>query len=220
MMAVTTVAKSQLADVLVIAGDLFDSPKQERHTVLAVARLLQSLDIPCVILAGNHDAGPRGALDQVAEIAANVTVLGDGGGTRVDVLAGELQVWGRGVVDHSPTFHPLQGAPIPQDDTWSVIVGHGHFIGDIERGAADFRSSSPITREDLESIRADYIALGHWHLSKKIFHHPPTWYSGSPMVSGSGQHAIAVRLEVGHAPSVELTPIQAPELGCKHLISQ
>ena len=89
-------------------------------------------------------------------------------------------------------------------DPWFIAMGHGHFVDDDE---ASHRSSL-ITPGDIARTEADYVALGHWHVTTDVSQGPVSaWYCGAP--SGRpGGHALIVDLHVD--AGVQVTAIEVP----------
>src|SRR5690606_13884567 len=81
-----------------------------------------------------------------------------------------------------PTFRPLHGVADRPEDGWYVVMGHGHYVGDVPP-EKEMRSS-PITAADIAATEADYVALGHWHVTTEVSEAGvAAWYPGSPVQS-------------------------------------
>jgi len=186
---VRTIAALCSADVVVIAGDLFDHARVRPSLVAEVVQLLGEISQPVLLASGNHDVATaasvlapfRADLD-----AAGVIVL-DGS---VTLLDGALTCWGRAMPEHSPSFRPLLGASGAEraSDAWYVVVGHGHAEPLSESLEDSPRHSSPISPTDIATTGADYVALGHWHHAADVSAGTvPAWYPGSPSAAiGTG----------------------------------
>src|SRR5581483_3848321 len=148
------------ADLLVVAGDLFDHNRVSDAVVERFLREADRLPAPPLVLPGNHDAyGADSVYRRDLFRGAAVRVL-DGEPLLFPEL--QLEVWGRPVVDHSPANRPLHGVPARQGDGWFVVVAHGHFDPELERQADGpvhhALRSSPISVADVAGAGCDYVA--------------------------------------------------------------
>ena len=50
------------ASFLLVAGDLFDSPTPDSTAVLEVLELIGEMEVPVLVIPGNHDHGAPGTL--------------------------------------------------------------------------------------------------------------------------------------------------------------
>jgi DNA repair exonuclease SbcCD nuclease subunit len=192
---VLLMARQWRADVIVVAGDLFDHSRLGDDVVDEVFGALGSAGVPCVVLPGNHDPMDERSLYRRHSA---LHVIRAAQGETVAPLGSALTVWGRPVVVHSPEYRPLADVPPRPAHGWYVVVAHGHYMSEDNTA----RRSSPIQRSELDSIDADYVALGHWHQPTPIATKPPTWYSGWPRDAGPPGGALVVDLEPGRAATV------------------
>jgi DNA repair exonuclease SbcCD nuclease subunit len=174
-------ARAEGADVLVLAGDIFDHNRVKLGLIDAVARALHDSGLPVVILPGNHDClAPdsvyrRGGLGEVP----NVEVLGITVHETLALPALDLQIWGRAHPDHV-NMAPLRDPPPRGPQRWSIAVAHGHWVA----GPQDHHRSWLIHQEEIDRLQADYLALGHWDLATPVGDgRLPAYYSGSPDLS-------------------------------------
>ena len=200
-------ANREAADVLLVAGDLFESSRVPDTSLRRIERLLREVPSRVIILPGNHDALDRDSVYHrwpVEEAIPRVTVLRNPSGDLLRDVAPGLAVWGRATIEHSPNYRPLQGVqPRPADALYYVIVAHGHvtYPGAVER------QSSLISPEELVSVASDYVALGHTHLYAPIpVEGVQAWYSGAPTAGGgpgARGHVLLVTLTPGQPTQVE-----------------
>ncbi len=186
--AVVNLAIANRADVLLIAGDLFDHSRVGPEIVAWVADQLNRFPGPVVLLVGNHDCLDEASVHHrhdLREVCDRLLMLDDPDGTSVDLPGSDITVWGRAMVEHAPEFQPLANAPAGRADRWSVIAAHG--LLDAEAGR-----SSPIRSSELAELTADYVALGHIHVHTVVRESPPTRYSGSTHAHGSGKSGCVV----------------------------
>lgn len=168
--------------VCVLTGDIFDSNRVSTSIIDLAGNALRSVDIPVVILPGNHDCYDGSSVYRMAQFYAlddRVRVLGDPLGQLVSFPDLPAVLWGRPVVDHDPSFRPLEGLPSRMGDAWHIALGHGDVRGEVRRYTIP--SSSPIDPEEIERSDWDYIALGHWDAPTDVSRGVTTaWYCGAP----------------------------------------
>lgn len=66
-----------------------------------------------------------------------------------------------------------------------IVVYHGEVKGAVYQNGSSASSATAIPKELLESLNADYYALGHIHLPQEVF--PNAWYSGSACPKNFGE---------------------------------
>ena len=187
------------ADLLLLAGDIFDHNRLPLSLLDRAARLLDDARIPIVILPGNHDCvSPssvyrRGGIGDVA----NVHILGVSSDEAITLPEFDLQIWGRAHFDYK-NMSPLAD-PLPRTTARQIAMAHGHWV----RGSADRHRGWLITDEEITATSADYVALGHWPQAQQAGDgRIPAYYSGSPDLACTVN---VVRLS---ANSVEITRSQ------------
>ena len=99
-------------DVMLVVGDLFDHQRLGDDLVGHVLGRLGQLGVPCVVISGNHDVHDERTIYRPGSVdGSGVIFLDDHAGTTVELLGGELVVWGRAMEVHDRTFRPLHGVP-------------------------------------------------------------------------------------------------------------
>lgn len=199
------------ADVLLIAGDVFDNARVSDAVLeFFVAEVARAV-VPAVILPGNHDLCDDATLYHRSPFASGLRNLHIITGTRGQTLALpdlQLEVWGRAMDSHTPAFRPLAGIPTQRSENWQVAVAHGHyhFPDDTEE------RSSPIRPHEIADAECDYIALGHWERFEDVSQNGVTaFYSGSPMGASTTRGNIAVNvvdLDLESTPSVVVSQVE------------
>ncbi len=222
--ALAATVADQQADVLLIAGDLFDHARLNRSDFAYTMQLLGRVDASVVIIPGNHDVHDKHTLwgthadheHRLEVTGAGVVFLDDPAGAVLHFGEHDLTLWGRAMHAHEPDYRPLAGVPPRPEQGWFIAAGHGHF----QRTADDMHRSSPISSEEIEATGADYVALGHWHVPTDVSVGEVTaWYPGAPMGLPSNETACLVTFtqhgdsDVG-AVSVEHVTVAAPQDGC------
>ena len=174
--AVIDAAASQDADVLVLAGDIFDTHRVPDAVIEETSLTLAAAPMQVVILPGNHDpAVPEAVYRRGMADAANVHVLGvsvDGG-----VFFDELDLEISGVAHMTYADMPPADLARKRSRRWHVVVAHAHWV----RGPHDAHRAWLIHDHELAALDADYIALGHWDLPQAAGDgRSEAYYSGSP----------------------------------------
>jgi exonuclease SbcD len=189
--ATIDLAIEEKVDILLIAGDLFDSNTQPNRSVERVAAELKRLaaaHIRTVIIPGTHDTYDRASIYRSNDLPA---MAGSGPGDEmVTILSPErssVRFAACDVVVHATVFgmkrapySPLRDIRIVQPDetaTWHVGMVHGSLaIPD-----RTDRDDVVVTKEEIAETGLDYLALGHWHSSQKGKAGGTTYaYSGAP----------------------------------------
>lgn len=208
------------AGLVVVAGDMFDSPHVTKATVSAACAAIGALQVPVLVIPGNHDHGGPGSLweqeffqREQRQLAPNLRVL----------LQSEPVVLNEVVIFPAPLRHRHQsGSPIAwirtafadpalPADRPRLVLAHGTVQG--FTATQEDEEDGPVTANwiDLTSLpeeELDYIALGDWHGTKQVG--PKAWYSGTPETDrfpkGEGNdpgHVLLTTLARGQAPVVE-----------------
>ena len=183
-------AIAEKVDVVLIAGDLFDSNTQPRRSVERVAAELKRLvaaKIRTVVIPGTHDVYDRASLYRVHDLAALAGSMEDD--DYVTVLTPDRPSVHLGACDvmvHGPVFATKRAPHSPLRDlkvspgegaTWHVGMVHGSLaIPD-----RTDRDEVVVTREEIEATGLDYLALGHWHSAQQGRAGSTTYaYAGAP----------------------------------------
>ena len=183
-------ALEERVDLVLVAGDLFDSNQQPRRSVERAAaefRRLATTGIRTVIIPGTHDVYDPSSIYRVHDLAALagqkpeadlVVVLTP---ERPEVLFPTLDVivYGRVAPTKRMEGSPLAGLPAAGEDRarWRVGMVHGSLLvpGKVEVDDVIF------TEKEVAASRLDYLALGHWHSFRQGVQGDTTWaYPGAP----------------------------------------
>jgi len=182
-------------DLLLIAGDLFDSNHPSRATVAFVQQQLQQLSIPVCILPGNHDCYDAQSIYRREKFPANVRIFAETP-TFVDFPELNLTVAGNPLRNNYATDSVFDGITRSGGRQWFVVMAHGNLQipGLVENTAR------PIKPAALEATRADYVALGDWHAFADYSQGKvKAYYAGAPEPTGSNQS------DAGYVASVHLS---------------
>ena len=201
------------ADILMIAGDLFDHARLPESAVRSTLEILSAPGVPVVVIPGNHDVHDEKSLWQRCRKDVERTgihLLEDLEGSSVTLESNRMPIWGRAMNDHEPGYRPLLNVPPRPNTGWYVVAAHGH----LNLSSEDAHRSSPITYEEIASTDADYVALGHWHVPTDASHGSVTaWYPGTPM--GSPGNGTAGLITFTEDVRVEHVPVVEPVNGCE-----
>ena len=233
---VTRLAQDHQADVLVVAGDVFDRTFPPEEAVTAFGDWLRALrrsrpDMPVVIIAGNHDSAQRLSWPAGLLADANVFVRGrpDSVVTPISVTtaAGEqAQIWALPFA-WAGDLPPAEGEQRSQVSAFEtgvrwvterqdtekaqVLVAHCFARG----GAASDSERTLVGQATLIDPAVfdgfDYVALGHLHRPQRVS--SQAYYSGSPLAysfSENSDHKSIALVECGRgrAPSVTRLPVR------------
>ena len=187
--ATIDLARAEKVDLVLSAGDLFDSNVQPRRSVERAAAQLKRLveaRIRIVITPGTHDVYDRASIYRAYDLAALsgavgsdlVTVL-DPEHPEVFLSALDLMVHGRCFATKRAPYSPLQGVDVSKDHRAAWHVGLLHASIAIE-GKTD-GDEVVITTDEIAASHLDYLALGHWHSTSKGKAGKVTYaYAGAP----------------------------------------
>lgn len=165
------IALAEKVDLVLIAGDLFDSNVQPRRSVDRVAAELKRLvdaRIRTVITPGTHDVYDRSSIYRAYDLPALSGAVGsdlvvvltpDRPDVHLETL--DLVVFGRPFATKRAPASPLAGVHAKADAraTWRIGLLHGSLsIPDVTD-----RDEVVFTKEEVAASGLDYLALGHWH---------------------------------------------------------
>ncbi|MGH2349543.1 MAG: DNA repair exonuclease, partial [bacterium] len=152
---------------VLIAGDLFDTPKPSDTLIRFAAQQLRALDdagIATFLIAGNHDLGVDGRVGPAAQLA--------GAGSRLYLVGSDpevhtlpehdLTVVARSALPGQPQ-PPLAGWPRHRPTRFVVGVAHGATFR-----AGQVEGAAVIHPQDIKDLKLDYLALGDWHSAFEI----------------------------------------------------
>ncbi|SBO42692.1 DNA repair exonuclease [Cyanobium sp. NIES-981] len=188
------VAREQGAAFILVAGDLFDSHQPTRADVSAACSAIGALELPVLVIPGNHDHGGPGSLwqegyfrEERQQLAPNLHVL-------LERHPFELSAIGlpTGVVLPCPLLRKAESVDptawlrnldlSPWSEAPRLVLAHGSIQGFGSEDSGDTDDENPpvpTNRIDLAALPAgeiDYVALGDWHGLKQVG--PRAWYAG------------------------------------------
>jgi DNA repair protein SbcD/Mre11 len=205
--AVIEIGKRQKADVLVIAGDLFDSARDANDLYPRLRKVFEGAGFPVLILPGNHDhdSYPKGIF-----LGEGVSVLSS---LKDPMEVGGVRFWGlpfvpkeqHGVLSLLHSVKDLVTA-----EKTNVLVYHGELTDKIfersDLGDEGAERYMPARLSHFEGLAFSYVLAGHFHTSFDIFRFGDGGYfvyPGSPVSvtrRETGQRAVNL-FEVGSPPA-------------------
>ena len=169
-------AKTEQADIMLIAGDLFDSPHPTPDAVeFVVSQFEQNPACRFVISPGNHDFAASDSVYAKTEFPKNVSIFSSQSleCLHFDDLAGyAVDVYGYAFTSPIMDQNPFAGFVVPKNDTITLLCGHGT-IG------VDKSNDCPIALDDIRASGFDYMAFGHVHNAPGIKKVENTYYGYS-----------------------------------------
>ena len=216
---IAEVVAEHQAELVLVAGDLFDSPGPSRSDVAQTCSAIGAMGVPVMVIPGNHDHGGTGSLwhqgwfQQLAtDLAPNLEVMLERAPRQLEHLTvlpcpllrqaevGDPCQWLQGLEEASLGTTPR------------VVLAHGSVHGfdakDLDEGE-QAPSTNRLRLEALPPGLADYVALGDWHGLKQVS--PQAWYSGCPEQDRfprsddyRSAQVLLVDVERGVAPKVEV----------------
>ena len=172
-------AQEVQADLIFLAGDLFDGQRARPETLQALYQVLQELEAEVFLAPGNHDpwspASPYGKLawpDHVHIFSAPEP-------ERVELPRLGVVVYGSAFTSPYRMDGPLEG--FHADD--QGLVKFGCFHGDLSTVHSRY---GPITHNQIAASGLDYLALGHSHGASGLKKAGQTWYAWPGCPEGRG----------------------------------
>jgi len=184
--AVVNAAIKSEADLVIIAGDLFDHNRVDDELIRFTAAQLGRLTVPTIILPGNHDCLLPGCAyerDELWSECGNVRIIREPDGEIVNLPELGVHLWGKSINSYDGDFRPLEGIPQPKEDgRWNIAVAHGYYVSE----TPPFFYSYLIEEEEIVNSGWDYIALGHIAVFRCVCDEPvKAYYCGSPSITGT-----------------------------------
>ncbi|MFC0625369.1 metallophosphoesterase family protein [Kribbella deserti] len=213
------VAKTTGAAFVVVTGDVFEHNQVERQTILRACEALKRIEVPVILLPGNHDALEPGSLWTSAQWTGHapdhVTVLT--GTEPFEVLPG-VEIVGAPWRSRRPVSDPA--APgyeeLAADGKTRILLAHGQ-LASLSGGLSDVPT---INQAALEAAVAEgkvrYVGLGDRHSMIRVTDR--IWYSGTQEVTAPEE------LEPGNVLAVTLDPandtiaVEPIRVGAWHMV--
>lgn len=173
--------RDEEVDILLIAGDLFDSENVEEAVVQQIKDAFSTIQATDVYIApGNHDPYTITSPYRQSGWSGNVTIFGSTPRVIENREKG-YRIWGCGFESCYVTDRLLMGVRLPKDELINIGILHGQLVG--KSGKSEYNA---ITDEDIEKSGMDYLALGHVHKQTRVQRIGDTLYAYSGTIEGQG----------------------------------
>jgi len=184
-----SLAIEEAVDIVLIAGDLFDSNNQPQTNIDLVIEQFNSLaahNIPVCLIPGTHDCFDSGSIYRKVDLeekCPNLKLFSDEDWSYKEFPALNLTIYGKPNLSNRSYRSPLAGLAPSTGSRYQVAMAHGSL--DIGKIADD---DHVFTTDEVHDSQMHYIALGHWHgayacSDKEVI----AWYSGAPELIATDQ---------------------------------
>lgn len=154
--ALAELARREKADLVLLAGDLFDGEQVYPETIERLKRALERIGCPVFISPGNHDPYTVRSPYAVQEWPENVHIFKKEEIDAVEIEGTDCVVYGAAFTGEHRGTEALEGLSVPADGRLHLLCLHGAVN---EPGSA----YGNIRSEQLAACGFDYAALGHIH---------------------------------------------------------
>ena len=154
---IMALAEEESCDLVLIAGDLFDSEYVSPDTEKLITRLFAEARFPIVIAPGNHDPYTDGSFYKRTSFSDNVYIFSSPELQVFDLDTIGASVYGYAFTSSALSVSPLMDTAIPESSSAvKLLCAHADLSSPISRYA-------PLTTGDIRRFDFDYAALGHIH---------------------------------------------------------
>lgn len=202
------------ADLLVIAGDLYDGSWHDFGTgQFFIEQMVKLRDegIPVVIASGNHDAASQITRSLTLPPGIHMLATDKPESVTFDDLGAVVHGQGyaaRDIRDNLAASYPDRVPDL-------INIGVLHTAG---TGSSDHMPYAPCSVADLQALRYNYMALGHIHQRGPVADGDfPAYFSGNlqgrnPRETGP-KGALLVELEAGSRARIDFAPVDVARWG-------
>ncbi len=207
--SMTTYARTEGVELLLIAGDLFDARFVTRDTAQLLRDEFAKLtDTFVVISPGNHDPYSPSSVWATLDLPDNVHLFTSETLGKVSVPGKDIDVYGYAFTSNSLRHSPIIGAHVDDPSKTNILCAHA----EIDNPMSEY---APLSREQLAAFGADYAALGHIHNANSRHGTAGSchWaYCGCPEGRSFDEcgkkHALIVQIDKGAADAVKISKKQ------------
>ncbi|MFP6580993.1 MAG: DNA repair exonuclease [Candidatus Hydrogenedentota bacterium] len=201
-------AREWPADILLIAGDLFEYDRVTSDTIAFIRNEFKSIPNTLIFIApGNHDPYIPDSPYATESWPENVHVFKKSTWESASVHGGAAYVHGFGYNSPYFTENPFGQLAIPekQRDAIHLAVAHG---SETAHRPADKEEYAPFSVQQAVTPSLHYLALGHYHAGRELKGDFDTrvFYSGSPEGVSFQEigmhHFVEIEIQSGDAPVV------------------
>jgi exonuclease SbcD len=206
---VITTAINEKVNIVLIAGDLFDSnqqPQKNIDLVIEQFNLLGSNNIPVCLIPGTHDSFDSSSIYRKVDFegkCSNLKIFTDEDVSYKEYTGLDLTVYGKPNLSNKSYIGPLKGLKRLTSTKFHIAIAHGSFYIP-EKIAEDDHVFRP---EEVKGSGMDYLALGHWHETYKCSEKPQAWYSGPPeWIPGQTKRGGVLLVSLSDSGEVKVEP--------------
>ena len=151
-------AEAEQCDLILIAGDLFDSRVVTHETEMLFCSLVTRFQRPVLVSPGNHDPYEAGSFYAKDGLPENLYVFNSKEVQCYEFPECNVAVYGYAFSGAAMPDRPLLTAQAPEKAEGEVrlLCAHGDLSDPLSKYA-------PVTRSDLDKFAFDYAAMGHVH---------------------------------------------------------
>ena len=193
-------AREETCDMVLIAGDLFDTLLVTPETKSLCIELFASFGRPVVIAPGNHDPYVDGSIYKSGELPENVYVFSSPELQVFDFSELGVSVAGYAFASSALMNNPLVTAQIDRGEVNPVLLLCAHTEINVPTS-----KYAPVTLGDIQRHGFTYAALGHTHNVPELTEN--VRYCGFPEGRGFDEigdgHVLLVSIDNGELVSVE-----------------
>ncbi len=177
---ITELCTAQGTELLLIAGDLFDSNHIDSATLSEVKAMFASIpDTIVAVSAGNHDYFAVDSPYSDDDWPSNVIIIYKKF-TTIEFPEKNLRLCGSSFLgSYQDSCEKTVSAP--DDGMINILVYHGDLVSENEKSRYN-----PLTVKDIEKSGFDYVALGHVHSATPLTKAGNTNYAYSGTPDGNG----------------------------------
>jgi len=162
---------SKNIDLVLIAGDLFDSSQPSPQLKEFVCRQFKRIQAPVCLVPGTHEGELYRSLECLQKIP-NLTMFLEPQWQYKEYPSLDTTVYGINAQEKYPLRNLIRKA----GTKFHIAVLHGSFLIPDK-----IKDDILITADDIASSGMDYIALGHWHSAFECSQkNVAAWYPGAP----------------------------------------
>lgn len=170
-------AVSAGVDLILIAGDLFDSENVTRETSLFLEGEFEKVSpIPVLISPGNHDPYNELSPYAVRKFSSNVHIFRSETLEKKSFDSIGCDVYGYAFTSRSLKTPPFAGKTPDDAGRVNVLLAHADLLSRSE--------VCPASAETLAATKFDYVALGHIHSGTELMRESGTYWSYPGCIEG------------------------------------
>jgi DNA repair exonuclease SbcCD nuclease subunit len=196
-------------NIVLIAGDLFDSNQQPQRNIDLVIEqfnLLGSNNIPVCLISGTHDSFDSSSVYKKVDFEGrcpNLKIFADENTSYKEYPGLDLTVYGKPNLSNRSSISPLKGLKRSTSSKFHIAIAHGSLYIP-EKIAED---DHVFRLEEVQASGMNYLALGHWHRVYRCPVEPPAWYSGPPeWIPGQTEKGGVLLISLSDAGEVNVEP--------------